>query len=960
MPPLATAAPTPSRDTPSGLPAIARLGWGTHLCQFFRTADDLATTLVPYFATGLEQGERCLWITSEPFRSSAALAALARVVPDLDARVARGDLEVIDHENWYLRYGRLTTDEVLAQWLERERAALRDGYAGLRISGNTRWLGRESWQAFSDYEARVHRAFHDRRLVCVCSYALDRCSTDDILDVLRSHGTALARRDGRWEVLRSATETLEVVSDAHAGDHDVVFYEGGDFPVEQVAEFLAAGLRGGAGVMALLAADRAELVRAALARRAIDPAAAAAAGQLVWPDPEETLRALMEGDTVSAARFDAVVRAPLEALRDRFGSVRAYGEMVDVLCRRGDARAAVELERLWNAVLHRIGFPLLCTYGLEAFDSATGADRFGDVCGEHVRVLRPGGGADGAALQRIVTELEQKGRALRAEAERRASLEGERDRLASASARTGSHLHRLQRVTSALAAASTVDEIGAVIVTTMAEVLDAREAVLAAPLPDGGGLEAVAATPDAGRLLRAGGPVARAHAARAVLWPPPNCGPGAHEVALPLETRGRALGALGFLFAAARHLSAADRALLDDLARQAALSLDRARLLEQAERERARAEEANRAKDAFLAMLGHELRNPLAPIVTSLELMGLRGGTAYARERAVIERQVRHMARLVDDLLDVARVTRGRFELRREPVELSALVADAVETASPLLEERGHSLTLSVPPSGLVLDGDPQRLRQAVANLLTNAAKYTPRSGRIEVSAERAGDRVRLRVRDDGQGIEASLLPRIFDAFVQGERALDRSEGGLGLGLAIVRAIAEAHGGSALAESDGPGTGSTFTLELPLVAADGAATCAAARRAVVAAAGPRVLVVDDNDDSTYTLGEALRLAGCEVETAHDGPTALLVAERFRPEVAVLDIGLPAMDGWELARRLRALDPERPPALVAVTGYGLAGDHDRSREAGFDEHFVKPVELSRLTDAVRRHAPRRAS
>jgi PAS domain S-box-containing protein len=364
------------------------------------------------------------------------------------------------------------------------------------------------------------------------------------------------------------------------------------------------------------------------------------------------------------------------------------------------------------------------------------------------------------------------------------------------------------------------------------------------------------------------------------------------------------------------------------------------------------AELANRTKDEFLAILGHELRNPLAPILTALQLMKLRGPELLERERTIIERQVRHVVRLVDDLLDVSRITRGTVEFNSEVVDIAEVVTAAIEMSSPLLEERAHDLRVSVAPS-LFVHGDAVRLGQVVANLLNNAAKYTEDGGRIEIDGRREGDRVVVRVRDTGIGIAPEILPRVFDLFVQERQALDRSQGGLGLGLAIVRSLVAAHGGTVAARSDGIGRGAEFEVRLP--AADdvtrAGATSLRPAGPVAERSGVRVLVVDDNTDALELLSEGLGLLGHEVHQAHDGPTALAVAERVHPSVAILDIGLPVMDGYELARRLRAIDSLAGIQLVAVTGYGQTTDRKRSAEAGFDEHLVKPVSIDQVQTVI---------
>jgi len=374
--------------------------------------------------------------------------------------------------------------------------------------------------------------------------------------------------------------------------------------------------------------------------------------------------------------------------------------------------------------------------------------------------------------------------------------------------------------------------------------------------------------------------------------------------------------------------------------------------------DRKRAEEAvqdaDRRKDEFLAMLGHELRNPLAPIVTALQLIELKGGerAGFARERAIIERQTRHLVRLVDDLLDISRITRGKLELDRARVDLAVVLSRAVEMASPLLEQRKHHLSMDAPPGLLEVDADEYRLAQVFQNLLTNAAKFTPVGGRIRIGAQIVGGAAVVEVEDDGPGIAPDLLPVIFEPFVQGRRVMERSQGGLGLGLALVRSLVALHGGEVAAASNAPGPGSRFTVTLPLalLSAVDARAIRAAEDPTAAAPGRRVLLVDDNADAAEMLAQLLRAAGHDVLVAHDGPSALGSAAAFSPEVALLDIGLPVMDGYELARRLRhAL--VAPARLVALTGYGQEHDRRRTQEAGFEAHLVKPVDLRRLLEVV---------
>jgi signal transduction histidine kinase len=365
-------------------------------------------------------------------------------------------------------------------------------------------------------------------------------------------------------------------------------------------------------------------------------------------------------------------------------------------------------------------------------------------------------------------------------------------------------------------------------------------------------------------------------------------------------------------------------------------------------RARRDAELANRTKDDFLAMVGHELRNPLSPILIALELMRLKGLGGLTREHAAIERQAHHLVRLVDDLLDVARIAQGKIALRPERVELSKLIAQALETVSGLLEERQQSLELDVPPQGLVIDADPMRFVQVLVNLLTNAAKYSNPGGQIRMHASAAKGRAVIKVRDTGIGIGADMLPHLFDKFVQAPQSLDRSRGGLGLGLAIARSLVQLHGGEIEAHSAGVGTGSEFTIRLPLAAelAD-APVPGAAPGHLAAVTRRRVLLVDDNQDVLQGLRALLEVGGHEVQAVGDPASALRASASFVPDLAILDIGLPGMDGYELASELRRRPGFGNTRLVALSGYGQPADQARSRAAGFAAHLVKPITPAQL-------------
>ncbi|HEU0036799.1 MAG TPA: ATP-binding protein [Kofleriaceae bacterium] len=360
----------------------------------------------------------------------------------------------------------------------------------------------------------------------------------------------------------------------------------------------------------------------------------------------------------------------------------------------------------------------------------------------------------------------------------------------------------------------------------------------------------------------------------------------------------------------------------------------------EAERARQQAESANRAKDEFLAMLGHELRNPLAPITAALYLMQRTHPEIHERERGVISRQVAHLSRLVDDLLDVSRIVRGKVQLDRKRVDLAEIIRGQLEIARPLFDARSITVQKSL-IDGAWVDGDADRLAQVISNLLTNAAKFTNEGGRVTVAITRHDDQLEATVHDTGAGISPALLPHVFGLFVQGAQPLDRGDGGLGLGLAIVKNLVELHGGTVVAESAGDGQGATFRIRLPRVDERRSAPRVAVEVPTTTVFA-RLLVVDDNLDAADLLGEILRASGYEVRIAPSGDRAVAMLSDFAPDAAILDIGLPGMDGYELARRIRGDARHQRMRLVALTGYGRDVDREQARAAGFDEHVVKPV------------------
>jgi signal transduction histidine kinase/CheY-like chemotaxis protein len=431
--------------------------------------------------------------------------------------------------------------------------------------------------------------------------------------------------------------------------------------------------------------------------------------------------------------------------------------------------------------------------------------------------------------------------------------------------------------------------------------------------------------------------------------------------AYPLRDGDRLLGAL-LLHGP---LTALGHAVIDEIALRAATAFAAARLhqnlqVEIAERRQAevRLEESSRRKDEFLAMLSHELRNPLAPIRNAVEVIRRiaphDAKVMWATD--ITDRQVRQLTRLVDELLDVARINQGKIVLKPALLDLGALLAECIEAQRPAIAARRQSLTQALPPAPVWVQGDAARLQQVVSNLLSNAVKYTPEEGSLHVAVSVENGQAVTSVCDNGMGIEPELLPRVFDLFEQGRRSLDRSQGGLGVGLTLVQRLVKLHGGRVEARSAGPGQGAEFRVYLPWQPQAVPGSTLDAQAPAAGREGRRILVVDDNADVAETTAAMLSLSGHDVRTAADGMQALSRAEDFEPEIVLLDIGLPGLDGYEVARRLRQLPRARRAWLVAVTGYGQPADRQRGRDAGFDEHLLKPVDPQVLAEMIERVGP----
>ena len=905
--------PAPQPSVPSGLPT-GDIPWGARLCHFYRTTDDLVELLARFVAAGVEHDDRCVWIVDAPITSERAYATLALAVRDIDSRLTRRQVELVDAP---------TIDASPERWAELARVAAADGYAGLRVCGTAPWLRTLETTGVP--------------LVALCGLDIERCGAHEIATVLQADRSVVIRGHGQWHHIRSATAALALATELEQAPsklHSVEFFDRSSYPAIEIARRLQDALQRGWGAVALAPTAHLAKIQTAMG----DVASYQAAGQLLFVDADAVYRRIA---AEPARRDDILVyqlAGPIRALVEQFGFVRAHGELVDVYCRAGDREGAVSLETWWNRQLDALPIELHCGYSIDSFSDAASLEAFTNVCDQHGHVVT----SEVVDASRAAAHARQLATIVEVEAARRVAFETSLASSRASEHQLREHLVLLQRVTSAFSEAATYEDIGRVVCNDLALAVGATRCVLAIE----GELISVrgVTTPDEPRSLAA---VLDRLAPQWSTRPPAELTwlGGALLGVIPLDVGGERRGTLVLGFRASA-LTSTEKMLVDDLARQLCIAIDRAFTLELARRERHRAETANAAKDHFLAMLGHELRNPLSPILTATQLMRLRAPDVAVRERTTIERSVTHMMKLVDDLLDMAKLTHGKVQLVRTPSELCEVVSHALELSSSAIEERAHRVHVAVAP-GILVDVDRGRMAQVISKLIVNSAKYTRSGGQIDIAAAEVGDGVELAVTDNGAGIPSNLLPHIFDLFVQAPQGADRAKGGLGIGLALARSIVELHGGKIAAHSAGPGMGSRFTVTLARWQPHPARDKDSRMQAV--GDGRRVLVVDDNEDAAWLLAEALRLAGHEVAVCHDGIEALELARRHQPEIAFLDIGLPGVDGYTLCSQLRELPAK--PKIVAVTGYGQAADRDRARAAGFDMHFVKPVSLREVHQAI---------
>ena len=714
-------------------------------------------------------------------------------------------------------------------------------------------------------------------------------------------------------------------------DHFVQFYESGEQLVSEVAAFAADALCAGGSAIVIARPDRLAAVHERLGTSIDD----AARGRIFMSSAQALLDSFMDGDLPDPVRFHRSIGTIVETAVRAGRPVHAFGEMVALLCAQGRYAGALRLEALWNELIERYRFSLYCGYPHDAFPSAEQSEMFRHVCALHRRILPAASlRSDENELHLTLALSQQRSRALTDEIRRREAAEQQRNgvlmhaplpiallsgpahRIVLANHRFSALCGRTDIVDQPLTSVLPGGDTPAIMRALEAARVHGRSTTIGEhrdrPRPDG------ADSADSARVYRL------------------------HFNPQPLTD---GLGVIVSAVEVTEHVAAREKLV--------AANTERDRLLGELR-------DANQAKDQFLAVLGHELRNPLTPISLALELIRNRDGQATPNEIAIIQRQLDHMVRLIDDLLDVSRITRGKITLKKEAVRLADIVDRAVEVASPLLEQRRHRLHVDTDPDARC-HGDPVRLSQAVANLLTNAAKYTTPGGDITVRASRGADGSALvEVCDNGAGIPPDRLDSIFEPFYRIDGESKQAHGGLGIGLALVRSLVNLHGGTVRADSAGPGCGSTFTIALPEYRPKPVTVAVPQTPASIAAMAPgtgrRVMLVDDNEDAASTLAQWLRDAGHDVAVVHDPVTALAAYRAYRPDVAILDIGLPVMDGYELLRRLKAINEVTPCMFLALTGYGRNADRERCLATGFLQHFVKPVDPAALHLAMCRPPP----
>ena len=701
--------------------------------------------------------------------------------------------------------------------------------------------------------------------------------------------------------------------EAEEAQHFVQFYEHETVLLESVSAFIHNGVESGAAATVIATHAHLEEIKRQARAQGFDLATLRERQQLVMLDAGEALSKIMDRGVPQRSPFMEIVGSVIADARRRYPRVVVFTELAALLWRDGQQSAALQIEELWNMFAKRQTFTLFCAYPLQDCGSEAHQIPFEGICASHQQVIPAESYVTLPSRERLkhISQLQQKAHALERELHRRRSAERS--------------------------------------LALLAAVVESSDDAIISKTPDGRILSW-----NAGAIRLFGYRPEEVIGKPITVIIPPECHQEEQHVLERLR-RGERIEHFETVRVAKDGHHVQVSVTLSPV-RDANGSVIGASKIARDITERRRADEAlreaDRRKDEFLAVLAHELRNPLAPVRYALAMSKKVGRTGEQQKRAeeIIDRQVEHMSRLLDDLLDVSRITRGKLELRKSWIELASIITAAVETARPVLDAKHHALSLELPQETVRIDADPVRMAQVFANLLINAAKYTDPGGRIQLRAWRDGQHVAVAVCDNGIGISPDMMSQLFTPFFQARSALERSEGGLGIGLALVRGLVTLHGGSVEARSEGPQRGSEFIVRLP----SGAAVPQPQQAGVDSQAAPavpssplRVIVADDNRDSAETCAALLQLCGHQVQIAHTGREALELAESLHPHAMLLDIGMPELDGYTLAGKIRGTAWGRGVTLIAITGWGQEDDKRRALAAGFNHHLTKPIDPNTL-------------
>ena len=1045
----------------TGIEVVGAVPWGTHFCQFYHTADDLKDILVPYFREGLAANEFCMWVTSEPLPVEAAKAALRAEVPDLDALLKEGRIEILDYRDWYVDASGFDAERVLAGWVHKLDQALQHGFEGLRLSGNTLWLKKDDWKTFQDYEAAVDTAVSKRSILALCTYSLPDCNALEVIDVAANHQFVLIRNNGCWETIQSSQRQrkeaeLQKLNRALRAltnnTHALMRAADEQSYLSEVCQII---VRDCGYAMCWIGAaedDEAKFVR---------PVASAGFEEgyletlrVTWADTERgrgptgsairTKSVSVCNNMLTDARFapwreQALKRGYASSLAlpllladdEAFGAITIYSRAPDpftadevqllielaadiahgvsVLRLRASQakaqRALLNSEERYRTLFNNMteGFALhqiitdeagqACDYRFldvnPSFERLTGLKRE-RLLGHRVMEVLPDNDrywvdlygkvaltGEPLHIERYSTPLNRWYEVFafspepqlfavifldisaRKEAEKSLQEHGER-------------MEILSQAAAQLLAASDPEQMVRDLFQLIADRfhLDAYFNFMVNEAGDALHLDSCAGIPEekAKSLCRLefGQAVCGTVATTRESYHATHIQTSNEEITAlvksfgirayacnPLLAGSRLLGTLSFATRERDAFTDEELQFFATICHYVATAKERLRW------ERA-LKQADKRKDEFLALLGHELRNPLAAISSGMNLLARTdpGNGREAWVRDVINQQVTHLSRMLDDLLDVSRIARGKLELKMERLSVAELLRESAEIVDALMKRSQHTFELRTPGADIAVQGDPVRLQQILVNLLTNAAKYTPEGGKIIFSAEAEDGLVSIQVRDNGVGIPPEMQGRVFEMFGQVDSAMHRAQGGLGIGLSLVKTLTEMHGGVVRLESPGSGKGSTFTVRLPCAKQAEQRQIPAARLEGPGNSRLRVLVIEDNKDMAAINRILLEEQGYQVAVVHDGLSAFDAASLLCPEVVLLDIGLPGIDGYEVAVKLRRDSRFKETLIIATTAWGQEDDRRRSREAGIDFHLVKPVKPETLIPIITRwHACR---